>query len=92
MSCSASARRTKPPIDLEHKGPQWRFDRERRCLCVRLPWARLLGADPASALKSRMRQALPHFCDPSPGQATAWQAESASAAPTLPEALSVEPQ
>jgi hypothetical protein len=39
-----------------------------------------------------MRHAPPHFCDASPGQATAWQTESAAEVPTLPEALSVEPQ
>jgi hypothetical protein len=43
-------------------------------------------------LNSRMRQGPPHACNVSPGQATAWQTESAAEVPTLPEALSVEPQ
>jgi len=52
----------------------------------------VLGAGAVLDLKSRMRQGPPHACFASPGQAAAWQAESAYEAPTLPEALSVEPQ
>jgi hypothetical protein len=52
----------------------------------------VLGAGAVLDLKSRMRQGPPHACFASPGQAAASQAESAYEAPTLPEALSVEPQ
>jgi hypothetical protein len=42
--------------------------------------------------KSRRSHEPPHACVPSPGQATAWQAESGADEPTFPEALSFEPQ